>query len=61
MGLIAAVGAEMSSLRKQLFPRMDTTMGTNLTGLFGLYFGKGFTTLQTDPRQNRLVLSYAEA
>jgi hypothetical protein len=52
MGLIAAVGAEMSSLRKRLFPRMDTTVGTNLTGLFGIYFGKVFTALQADPRQN---------
>jgi len=53
----------MSSLRKRLFafPPMDTTMGTNLTGLFGLYFGQVFTALQTDPRQNGLVLSYAEA
>jgi hypothetical protein len=61
MGLIATVGAKMSPLRKRLSPRMDATMGTNLTGLFGLYFGQVFTALQTDPRQNRLVLSYAEA
>jgi preprotein translocase subunit SecY len=52
MGLIATVGAGMSSLRKWLFPRMDTTVGTNLTGLFGIYFGKVFTALQADPRQN---------
>jgi hypothetical protein len=37
MGSPAAVGAGMSSLRKRLFPRMDTTMGTNLTGLFDIY------------------------
>jgi hypothetical protein len=64
MGLIAAVGAGMSSLRKRLFPRMDTTVGTNLTGLFGIYlFGKVFTALQADPRQNgqKLTPSSIEA